>query len=292
MKDLKPLIQHFLRSLFAAAFVFTGVSQAYASSTQAAVDKNFAAVERAVNDAGLITIVSIDHARLAAEEGVEMPPSRVQIFSDPGINTAILSENVRAGLDLPFRVLSYAQDGTVKDIYTDAEFLKIRHGLNNQKTLDSYRARLNAVVRGVSAIAAPTQELTADFGIIELNSSLSVGEAVSNLTEIVMAQDDTVWFGEINFTNEASKHDVTLPEAVLLLFGGPAPGGVAMADFPSIGLDAFCQKLLVYADENGGSVVIFNDIAALAELHYGSSAKPHQALNEQLTATFKKALEQ
>ena len=68
-------------------------------------------------------------------------------------------------------------------------------------------------------------------------------------------------------------------------------GGVAMADFPAIGLDAFCQKLLVYAGDDGGSVVIFNDIAAFAELHYGSSAKPHHALNERLKATFQKALQ-
>ena len=106
-----------------------------------------------------------------------------------------------------------------------------------------------------------------------------------------MSQDDTVWFGEIDFSSEAAEQGVELPDAVLLLFGGPGPGGVAMADFPAIGLDAFCQKLLVYADADGGSVVIFNDIAAFAELHNGTSAKPHHALNERLTATFQKAIQ-
>ena len=292
MKDLKNLIHHFQCSLVAASLVLIGGSEAYASSTEAAVDNNFSAIERAVEDAGFNLIVTIDHARLAAAEGVEMPPSRVQIFSDPSINTSILSENVRAGLDLPFRALSFAQDGTAKDIYTNAEFLKTRHSLDNQQSLKNFGIGINSVVDGAGATPAPTDGLTPDFGIIELTSPLSVAEAVSNLTRIVTAQDDTVWFGEIDFAKEANKYGVTLPDAVLLLFGGPAPGGVAMADFPAIGLDAFCQKLLVYAGENGGSVVIFNDIAALAELHYGSSAKPHHALNERLTATFKKALEQ
>jgi uncharacterized protein (DUF302 family) len=75
-----------------------------------------------------------------------------------------------------------------------------------------------------------------------------------------------------------------------LLFGGPAPGGVAMRDFPAIGLDAFCQKLLVYQDDTGQTRVIFNDIAAMARLHYGRSAEPHDLLNQRLTETFKTAL--
>ena len=151
--------------------------------------------------------------------------------------------------------------------------------------------RLGEVTRELDGDAAPTDGLSRDYGVIELTSALSVAEAVENLTKIVVAQDDTVWFGEIDFTAEAATQDAELPEAVLLLFGGPGPGGVAMAEFPAIGLDAFCQKLLVYAGNDGGSVVIFNDIAAFAELHYGSSGKPHHALNERLTATFQKALQ-
>jgi uncharacterized protein (DUF302 family) len=63
-----------------------------------------------------------------------------------------------------------------------------------------------------------------------------------------------------------------------------------MAEYPSIGLDAFCQKLLVYADEDDKTIVLYNDIAALAELHYGQSAKPHAMLNKRLTETFTKAI--
>ena len=94
----------------------------------------------------------------------------------------------------------------------------------------------------------------------------------------------------MDFSAQAKASGADIVPAVLLLFGGPAPGGVAMADFPSIGIDAFCQKLLVYASPDGGSVVIFNDIAAMAELHYGRSAPPHAALNERLTATFSAAI--
>ncbi len=273
------------------SLIFATAMMAQASSVQEAVDENITSIEVAIEEAGLVSIASIDHSRLAAAEGVEMPPSRVQIFSDPQINTPILKENIRAGLDLPFRVLSYAQDGTAEVIHTGSDFLEVRHGLRDKSVLDTFSQRLGEVTREVDGDAATTDGLSRDYGVIELTSALSVAEAVENLTKIVMAQDDTVWFGEIDFTAEAATQGTELPKAVLLLFGGPGPGGIAMEDFPAIGLDAFCQKLLVYAGDDGGSVVIFNDIAAFAELYYGSSAKPHHALNERLTATFQKALQ-
>ncbi len=279
------------RAIAGISLTFATAMMAQASSLQEAVDENFTSLEAAIEEAGLASIASIDHARLAAAEGVEMPPSRVQIFSDPEINTPILKENIRAGLDLPFRILSYEQDGAAAVVHTGSDFLEIRHGLSDEPALNTFSQRLEKVTGVADSKAAPTNGLNREYGLIELTSKLSVAEAAENLTKIVMAQDDTVWFGEIDFTAEAATQGTELPDAVLLLFGGPGPGGIAMADYPAIGLDAFCQKLLVYANEDGGSVVIFNDIAAFAELHYGSSDKRHHALNERLTATFQKALQ-
>ncbi|WP_425082650.1 DUF302 domain-containing protein [Ruegeria arenilitoris] len=280
----------FVLSMITIASISTsGLAQS--SSDQTAVDKNFLELETAVDEAGPTPIASIDHSRLAKAEGVEMPASRVLIFSDPEINTPILKETVRAGLDLPFRVLSFDQDDRPQITYTDSQFLKIRHGLTDSSSVRVFQSKMLEVLNDLDATPAPTNGLFADYGVIELRSQLSVPEAVERLRTAVMGQDDTVWFGEIDFATEASQLGVELPDAVLLLFGGPAPGGVAMAGFPAIGLDAFCQKLLVYANEEGGSVVIFNDIAALAELHYGFSAEPHHGLNKRLTATFRTAIE-
>ncbi|WP_171187944.1 DUF302 domain-containing protein [Ruegeria sp. HKCCC2117] len=280
----------FVFSMIATITVSTS-ALAQSSSVQTAVDDNLLELETAVDEAGATPIASIDHSRLAKAEGVEMPASRVLIFSDPEINTPVLEENVRAGLDLPFRVLSFDQDGRPQIVYTDSQFIKVRHDLNNTQALNSFQSKLLEVLKDSDAAPAPTNGLNTNYGIIELRSQLSVTEEVKRLRATVMEQNDTVWFGEIDFATEASLLGVELPDTVLLLFGGPAPGGVAMAGFPAIGLDAFCQKLLVYAHEEGGSVVIFNDIAALAELHYGSSAEPHHGLNKRLTATFRTAIE-
>ncbi|MBE1297353.1 MAG: DUF302 domain-containing protein [Rhodobacteraceae bacterium] len=263
---------------------------AQTQTVQQNVDSNFALAIEAVEEAGLVEIASIDHSRLAMAEGAEMPASRVLIYSDRGINSAILSENVRAGLDLPFRVLSYDDGGEAQVSFTDAEFLKVRHGLEDETALAAFADLQTRVFDELPAQPAPVADLSLNYGIIELRSDLNVTDAVKSLTETVRSQSDTVWFGEVNFAAEAAEINVAIDEAVLLLFGGPAPGGVAMAGFPAIGLDAFCQKLLVISDGSGGSVVLFNDIAALAELHYGDSAKPHHMLNERLTETFRNAL--
>ena len=63
-----------------------------------------------------------------------------------------------------------------------------------------------------------------------------------------------------------------------------------MAEFPKLGLDAFCQKLLVYEDPQGGVKVAFNDIVAFAELHYGKSNPPQNVINGRLKKTFTEAI--
>lgn len=269
------------------------VSNAAFADPQNSVDTAFETVEAAAAAVLFTPVIQIDHARLAAEEGVVMPPSRVQLFSDAAVNTSILQENVRAGLDLPFRVLAYEQDGETVVSYTSSAFLARRHNLKEASALSQFDTRLNEMLARTETIvpvAVPVQNIGPDFAVIELKSQYDVAVTVARLKEAVMAQSDTIWFGEIDFQDNAANEGVSLLPARLLLFGGPAPGGVAMAQYPAIGLDAFCQKLLVYEDEDGKAIVLFNDIAAMAEHYYGTSTDPQAMLNKRLTATFSTAL--
>lgn len=287
---------HVTTRLFAAPACALLIGQAAMANdaAQGAVDTTFVAIQGAVQAARYPEVVEIDHARLAKAAGEDMPAARVQIFSNPAVELPLLEQSIRAGLDLPFRVLSYAEKGQPEVTYTNAEFLTVRHGLDLGSAGTAFDATLEGVLEAASVDGqpAPVGGLVRDYGVIELDSAHDFTTTIQNLKDSVMAQGDTVWFGEVDFTAQAEALGVDLPSATLLLFGGPAPGGVAMAQFPAIGLDAFCQKLLVYADaETGGNVkVIFNDIAALAELHYGTSAKPHHGLNQRLTQTFTDAV--
>lgn len=280
-------------TLLAAALALTPFPAHSNDTLKADTDSVFEAVAEAVADAKMAKVIEIDHARLAAGEGVEMPPSRVLLFSDPEVNAAILSKSIRAGLDLPYRVLSYGDDATSTLSYTSSAFIAKRHGLEGSAALADFDERLQAALRAVDGAdprPVPTDAVDRDFGIIEIASAYDVAETVVRLEKAVTAQTDTIWFGEVDFTKEAAAFDVALPAAKLLLFGGPAPGGVAMADYPAIGLDAFCQKLLVYEGTDGKAVVLFNDIATFAQLYYGSSIEPHAMLNKRLSATFSAAV--
>jgi len=258
----------------------------------AAVDLVFDGIRLGSASARLDKVLEIDHARLAAKAGASMPPARVLLFSDPQIITRLLDGHPRAGLDLPFRVLAYEGPDGPAVAYTDAAFLRVRHGLDDSETLAAFDRALQGVLVDVEAPtqAAPVEGLNRDQGIVELVSEHGYRDTIDRLKQAVMAQEDTVWFGEIDYAAEAHRLGRNLQPVTLLLFGGPAPGGVAMAEYPRLGLDAFCQKLLVYEDDSGQVRVLFNSIAALAQLHYGEAAKPHRMLDKRLSETFAAAI--
>lgn len=239
------------------------------------------------------TVVVIDHSRLAEKEGVTMPPSVVTIYSKPAIITALMKLNPRVGLDLPQKLLVFEDGGKPAVAYPESTFLSKRHGITDEGALGDYDAALKVGLEGLSKdLLAPVggDGVTRDYGIVEIDSDFSHAESIERLKAAVMKQGDTVWFGDIDLKAEAVAAGEKLPNATLLLFGGPKPGGVAMAKFPKLGLDAFCQKLLVYEGDGGAVKVIFNDIVAMAKLHYGTSAKPQEVINGRLKETFEGAV--
>ena len=239
-------------------------------------------------------VVVIDHSRLAAKEGVAMPPATVTIYSDPKVNTPLMKLNPRVGLDLPQKILVYEEAGEPTITYSDANFLSQRHGINDQTALQNYDSAMESGLRGLDdglLDIVTGKGVTRDYGIQEIASDFTHPETIERLKNSVMSQGDTVWFGEVDFKMQAASSGVELRPAMLLLFGGPKPGGVAMAKFPKLGLDAFCQKLLVYVDDAENVKVIFNDIVAMANLQYGTSDKSHKMINGRLTKTFENAVQ-
>jgi len=239
-------------------------------------------------------IATIDHSRLAAERGEVMPPARVVIFSDPDVNTSILRKNPMAGLDLPFRVLAYAEGDTPAVIFTPADYLERRYDLGDMAALRRYQASVRNVVRAVPEdviVNFDTSSLAKGQGIVALDSVYNFDQTVQRLKEAIMAEGDTIWFGEIDYQKEAEELGVDLRPVTLLLFGAPGPGAKAMAEYPRMGLDAFCQKLLVYEKRDGRIGVLLNDMTAFAELHYGDSGMPHQVIGRRMRDTLGGAVE-
>lgn len=127
-------------------------------------------------------------------------------------------------------------------------------------------------------------------GLITLDSPHGFDETLRRLREIVNAYDETIWFGEVDFDERAKAAGVSIEPAQLLPYGGPGPGGRVMANAPSLGLDAFCQNVLVLQDKEGKVRVIMNDLLALAERHDVRKSFPLRVINRRIQKTFADAL--
>ena len=238
------------------------------------------------------SLFDIDHSRLAEKSGEVLDTSRVEFYTNPKLNSRILKGEIRAGLDLPYRVLAFYENGELNLRYTDAQFLKVRHGIEDSTVLAEIDVEINKLVGGLP-IAAPVSHngLEKDYGIIELDSEFEFefDETVDRLKATILAEGDTIWFQDIDYQKQARSFDIDLPRSKLLVFGAPAPGASAMREYPSIGLDAFGQKLLVY-EQDGKVIVIYNDIPAFADLHYDDNAIAHKVIRFRLNSTLSSAI--
>lgn len=240
-------------------------------------------------------VASLDHHRMAQEEGVYTPPAIATIFSDSETNTELLSnKNQLLALDLPFKVLCFSEADTsnAKLAFTSGAFISKRHGIPSSQ-LARFDQQMNEVLSSIGESRVSKTNLdsvTLDYGIVKIQSDFEFKKTVDNLMHIVNSQSDTRWFGEIDFQKEALNHGKSLNPTKILFFGGPAPGAKAMQTTPRIGLDAFCQKLLVYENDRGEVWIAFNDIVAFSNLYYGHSTGPQDMINQRLIGTFSKAI--
>jgi len=288
-----------IRACLATLLLVTAGATAASSSTDRSFRTDYGPVDALYGQilqtgAGISPVLSIDHARLAAKDGVlTMAPARVAIFSNPAVNTALIQANPLVGLELPYRVLAYADGDSPRTLYADGSYLRQRYGLSDTVSTQAYDEQLMASVAAVDTrqqLRLVGDRIDAGYGIVSLESQYDFGTTLMRIERAIRAQGDTLWFGQVDFAEDARALDQSILPATLQLFGGPAPGGVAMTDYPQLGLNAFCQKILVLQDEDGLVSVHFNDIVALARLQYGSSNKPQEIINNRLAATLNSAI--
>ena len=191
-------------------------------------------------------------------------------------------------------------------IYNSFDYLASRYQLKPEQTSalrQTYEENVAAVMRGLPedvVTSFSSNEMQPD-GIVTLQSPFGFEETLKRINAAIDAQDDTVRFGTVDFQavggdtylsfNDPGKLGVDLPPSHMILFGAPGPGGKAMADAPTLGLDGFCQKFLVWQDVGGDTYLSFNDLLDLAERQEASSSIALRVINFRLSKTFGDALE-
>ena len=266
------------------------------ASRYAATDKLYEQVlDNVTHHEGFQVIVEIDHARLAAEAGSTMPPAHVLIWSDAKLEAALLKQNPLVGLDLPLRALAFEDTKSKQPMVTfnHYAFLAYRYGLPMKDDLaQAYEQAMAVAVKGVpekSIYRFPADKMD-NKGIVTLTSSFDFETTVARLLAAINQQSDTVLFGQVDFKQRSHEVGVELPELHLIFYGGPGPGGKAMKNAPTLGLDAFCQKMLVLKNEQGQVQVVFNDLLALADRQQVSGGLPLKVINVRIKRTFSAAV--
>jgi len=104
-----------------------------------------------------------------------------------------------------------------------------------------------------------------DSGIIKRTSSHSVAETMARLEQAVTGKGLEV-IAKVDHAANASKAGLTLPPAMVLIFGNPQLGTTLMQASPSLSLD-LPQRISVYTASDGAVMVAYNDPAWLASRH-------------------------
>ncbi len=243
----------------------------------------------------LLKAFEIDHSRLGAHERSYMPPARVLMFSDKKLESELLKMNQLVGIDLPLRILAYESvpNGPSKIIYNSFDYLASRYGLSPfGVTRNLFEESLSLALSGIdpSDIATFSQDQMQPDGIVTLDSPFDFEETYSRVLEAINSQDGTVVFGSIEFQSQVQDSGLDILPTKLILFGGPSPGAKAMRNAPTLGLDAFCQKLLVWEDDQQVVHLSFNDLLRVAERQDVRKSIPLRVINFRLNRTFTNAL--
>jgi len=234
--------------------------------------------------------ISLDHHRMAKEEEAYTPPAIATIFSDSKINSSILENNdPLVAIDLPFKFLAFSEPdlNSVYIAYTSADFISKRHDLPFS-LLSEFKSRQDSILSHFhkSTISeVDLDQVTKGYAIIKIKSDFDFKETVNKLKETINGISGTKTFGVIDYKKDAETFDIELNPTTLIFFGAPEPGAKAMKNTPKLGLDAFCQKLIILENQEGEVWVAFNDIEKLSRLYYNKSTLHQKTINRRLKKT-------
>jgi uncharacterized protein (DUF302 family) len=85
-----------------------------------------------VSARGMKVFAVIDHSGEAKDHGLELRDTKVVIFGSPEAGTPAMASTPLVALDLPLKVLVWADEGQTKVSYTAPEALAARYGLSSE----------------------------------------------------------------------------------------------------------------------------------------------------------------
>ena len=236
--------------------------------------------ETLTNVEGIGILGEIEHSANALTAGTKLPFIQTILFGNPKMGTQLMQENLVVGLDLPMKFCVYEEAKTTLISYHNSQYLKDRYGLKNDALLQKMDGALANFAKSGSGKIDSTQEERAvnlKQGIVEFKCKGSFDKVYSAVQWFLEDNSSLSIIAEIDHQANAKSVDMELSPCKLIVFGNPKVGSQLMQSNPAIGLD-LPLKLLIFEDENGSTVIAYNEPAFLAN-RYGISDKSEITLN-------------
>ena len=110
------------------------------------VDETANKIKKIVRNKGLSVFAIINHHGNAKSVDMKLNESKMVIFGNPKLGTALMQQNMLVGLDLPIRILVYKDsDGEVKMAYRNGSWLAEKHILNAAKKIEKMNKAMDKI---------------------------------------------------------------------------------------------------------------------------------------------------
>lgn len=202
---------------------------------------------------GATIVATIDHAAAAASVGLELRPTTVLLFTQPGVDTRLLQRSETIGIDLPQKVLVWQDTmGVVRLNFNSPSYLSQRHDLTwRDHLLEELRETL--------------EQFDDDTGLLTVESTQSVDDTITTLQTALQQRNFSVR-PVIDHSSETERGHKRDRATKLLIFGNPTAGTRLMQNRQTIGID-LPMKFLVWENRRGQVFITYNDIVFIARRH-------------------------
>lgn len=112
------------------------------------IDQTYRQLTDAIRTAGMKIMLEVDHSENAKAVGAELRPTRLVVFGNAAIGSALMNCGQSIAIDLPQRMLVWQDDnGKVRVGYNAPKYLFARHGIEDCKAeRDKVTAALERLV--------------------------------------------------------------------------------------------------------------------------------------------------
>lgn len=94
----------------------------------------------------------IDHAEQARKKGLALRPTVLLLVGNAAIGTKLMQDSQLAGIDLPMKILVWEDaDGRVSVTSNASEWIRQRHKLTDEATIEAIRTVVNHLRASVAA---------------------------------------------------------------------------------------------------------------------------------------------